>query len=238
MGSIPVGGTMLNNNMNILIAGDSWGMGEWGGNLPTYDVSHLGLERYFRTKKYAVLNVSKGGASNQESIRRLTFSQSYKKYDYIFWFQTSPLRNLRPYLTFKKDFRSYKDLLDKSNELLDKDYKNLNNLEQPIHCIGGCSKLNLESIAKYQNLIPLIPSITELILKDYKHPDIWLEEWNPLIGRQFDKNSIDLLYNDQNSINQLKELEEYRKYFWPDGEHPNRQGHKFLFKYICRTLNI
>ncbi len=238
MGSIPVGGTMLNNNMKILIAGDSWGKGEWGGNRPIYDVSHLGLERYFRTKKYDVLNVSQGGASNQESIRNLSLSLSYKAWDYVFWFQTAPLRNLRPYPTFKKDFRSYKDLLDKSNDLLDKDYKNLNNLERPIHCIGGCSKLNLDLISNYQNLIPLIPSATELILKDYKHPDIWIEEWNPLIGAQFDKTSIDLLYFDQKRVQQLKEIKEYRIYFWPDGLHPNRRGHKFLFNYICKTLNI
>lgn len=224
--------------MNILISGDSWGKGEWGDYTPIYDVSHPGLERYFKNKRYGVLNVSQGGATNIESIKKIFYKLQDKKYDYVFWFQTSPLRNLRPYDTLKKDCKSYKDIIEKSNELLDKDYKSLNDLNHPIHCIGGCSKLNLNLMSKYQNLIPIVPSVTELILKNFVHPDVWLDEWNHLIGTQFDKESIDLLYHDQMTIDQLKTVDQYRKYFWPDGVHPNRRGHKIIFKYLCEKLNI
>jgi hypothetical protein len=41
----------INNSMKILIAGGSWGCGEWGGNPPDYNLSHPGLEKYFRIKK-------------------------------------------------------------------------------------------------------------------------------------------------------------------------------------------
>jgi hypothetical protein len=33
-------------------------------------------------------------------------------------------------------------------------------------------------------------------------------------------------------------FEEYRKYFWPDGSHPNRHGHKVLYDFILKNLNI
>ena len=224
--------------MDILISGDSWGCGEWDHKPPKYGVFHLGLEFYLKNIGHRVVNVSKGGSSNIESIERIFHKLSYKKYDYIFWFQTSPIRNLRPYTTFKEDYKSYQDLTDKSNQLLDNDYKKLNDFRVVIHCIGGCSKLNLDLMSKYKNLIPIIPSVTELILKDYVHPNIWLDEWNHLIGEQFDKESIDFLYNDQNSIDRLNLVEKYRKYFWPDGVHPNRRGHKFIFKYLCEKLNL
>ena len=223
--------------MNILISGDSWGCGEWGNN-STHNVSHPGLEKYLKSKDHYVINLSQGGANNIESIDRIFYKLSNKKYDFIFWFQTSPFRNLRPYTTFEKDFKSYNDLIKKSNQLLDIDYKKLNDFNHPIHCIGGCSKLNLELISKYHNLIPIVPSVTELILKDFIHPLVWLDEWTHLIGTQFDKESVDLLYNNQATIDQLKTVEKYKKYFWPDGSHPNRYGHKILFKYLCDQLII
>jgi hypothetical protein len=48
----------------------------------------------------------------------------------------------------------------------------------------------------------------------------------------------ELIHKELKNIKQLKEIKEYRIYFWPDGLHPNRRGHKFLFNYICGTLNI
>jgi hypothetical protein len=278
---------------NILIAGDSWGCGEFGWyaspdelnlawkkfynsvkgadyppaplysnwmNLPAFvllelktkfnflgdetllpylispapwKLLHRGLEHYLIESGHIVTNISMSGGSNNFIINAIRSQESLKLFDVIFYFQTDPVRDLRPYTNFKKDFSTYKQLILWQNSQLNTTYTQLNQLGSEIYMLGGCSKLNLSLLSKHKNLIPLFESIPEFLLPSYSHPEIWFSDWYNLIDKQFDIDSLDkLVYNKgvQDS------LANYRDLFWPDGHHPNRFGYKKIFDYINENI--
>ena len=220
--------------MKILIGGDSWGNGEW-----PQETNHRGIWQYFEEDGHEVMIKSIPGESNKNTISHMCdFINENYNHDFIFWFQSDPLRDLRPYDEFGTTINGYNDLLKQSEIILDKNYPELNNrTTSKIYCIGGCSKLNLELISKYNNLIPLIESATEFIIKDYQHPKLWHSDWLNVVDR-FDLETIDLLLIDKRKQDSLSQIEKYREYFWPDGYHPNRKGHKVLYDFILNSLNI
>ena len=79
--------------------------------------------------------------------------------------------------------------------------------------------------------------MTELILVDYKHPEIWHSDWIKYVER-LDESIIDFLLPNKMKQDSLSEVEEYRKCFWPDGSHPNRHGHKVLYDFILKNCDI
>ena len=218
--------------MKILIGGDSWGVGEW-----PQETNHRGIWQYFEEGGHEVVIKAVPGESNKTSISHMC-NYVNGNYDYVFWFQSDPLRDLRPYDDFGNTIKNYDDLITQSNILLDKNYKELNDRSDcKIYCIGGCSKLNMELISKYKNLIPFIESLTELILVDYKHPEIWHSDWIDYVER-LDESVIDFLLPNKMKQDSLSEVDEYREYFWPDGSHPNRYGHKVLYDFILKNCDI
>jgi hypothetical protein len=50
--------------------------------------------------------------------------------------------------------------------------------------------------------------------------------------------SIDLLLKDKLNQDSLAntEIKEHKEYFWPDGGHPNRKGHRVLYDYIIKNV--
>jgi hypothetical protein len=217
--------------MRICIAGDSWGCGEWGKNAQKeYTVLHRGLEQYLRDRGHTVDNLSEGSISNKESIGRVMSNE--KLYDFTLWFQTDPLRDLRPYDIFKEQHLTHKQLVNLSNDLLNESYSRLT---KPVLCIGGCSKLNLNLMSNYTNLYPLIASVPEMLIPKFKHPRLWQSDWAALVDRQFDGDSLRRLAADKQRQDRLFAETEL---FWPDGRHPNRQGHKVLCDYICNKLSL
>jgi len=223
--------------MNIVIGGDSWGVREWSD----LEEIHRGMWQYFVEDGHEVSMSAIPGECNYITTNHLknVVSQPFIKYDYIFWFQSDPLRDLRPYDDFGKSLKTYEDLIVKSNELLDKTYNFLNLIGKKIYCIGGCSKLNMELIKKYNNLHPLIESVTEFILPGYQHPKLWHSDWINVVDK-LDMDSIDFLLEDKMKQDSLADtnIKEHREYFWPDGGHPNRKGHKVLYDFINNSLNI
>jgi hypothetical protein len=221
--------------MNIAIGGDSWGVREWSDS----EDIHRGMWQYFEEDGHKVNMSAIPGECNNITINHLknVVSSPLVKYDYIFWFQSDPIRDLRPYDDFGKSIKTYEDLIIKSNELIDKTYNFLNSIGQKICCIGGCSKLNLELIKKYNNLNPLIESVTEFILPTYTHPKLWCSDWIKVVDR-LDMDSIDLLLKDKLNQDSLSdtEIKEHKEYFWPDGGHPNRKGHRVLYDYIINNV--
>ena len=218
--------------MKILIGGDSWGVGEW-----PQETNHRGIWQYFEEDGHEVVIKAIPGESNKTSISHMC-NYVNGNYDYVFWFQSDPLRDLRPYDDFGNTIKNYDDLITQSNIILDKNYKELNDRSNcKIYCIGGCSKLNVELISKYKNLIPFIESLTELILVDYKHPEIWHSDWIDYVER-LDESVIDFLLPNKMKQDSLSEIDGYRKYFWPDGSHPNRYGHKVLYNFILKNCDI
>lgn len=278
---------MITKTKSILIAGSSWGCGEWGwpvdalakdwvqyyntikgfswpsiasfdeySTLPLwvkqelkekfnftdlknfngssdYQILHKGLETYFTDRGYSVLNISKSKLSNVEQIELLK-SSNYRS-NLVLWIQSDPLMDLRPYENFETKFTTYQQLLDEQNILINKTYSELNTLDQTIYCFGGSSKLNLDLIENYSNLIPLVPSIPEFLLPNFVHPEIWQSDWYTLVGRQFDIASIDKLLHNKKIQDSL---ETYKDLFWPDGNHPNRHGLKILFDFVIKELDL
>ena len=224
--------------MKILIAGDSWGCGEWGWDSEgNYGLIHNGLE-HFLSIDHTVINVSKAGASNKETIELLNqYLTIDKTVDLIFWFQTDPLRDARPYSFFNQKILSFETLMELQLDLILSSYTRLNNLKLPVCCLGGASTLQTEYFKHYSNLTPIVPSVTNLILgKSYDHPKIWFSEWFKLIKNQFDLASLNKLYDEKLKQNQL--LDNHRDMFYPDGYHPNRIAHEILYNYLKKELEF
>jgi hypothetical protein len=214
---------MISSGSKILIFGDSWGCGEWSGHNNPYHVTHLGLEYYLREYGCEVTNLSKGGESNLQMISELrnNLVSIDFSYDYIFWFQTDPIRDLRPYdqATFPKNV---KDLLQKSTTLLTDTYRELNSLGVTIHCMGGTTNL-LSSIEDYPNLTPFIPSIVKMF--NGPNIDFWISDWIQAENLRFSDSFLSELEAQSNPKLPIE-------WFFPDGSHPNRKAHRKIFEYI------
>lgn len=242
----------------IIIAGDSWGTGECGGK-----VRHRGLEQYLVDANYPVLNTSKSGSSNLDTLNRLSWSidiiqslgisvASTK----ILVFQTEWSRDFRmfydaalwpwvnPQSIFYAKFDKYDDQLPA--KIISQWYHRLSDLSQHcganIHLIGGCSDtLWVDDFEKhYPGVQVACQSLTNLLLTgDHRIQDPILQEnWT----EEFLANCMDTC-TDTFSKNQLLdhvELSNQRikiwgqnpQWFWPDGRHANRAGHKILFEHL------
>jgi hypothetical protein len=219
--------------MKFCIAGDSWGCGEWGDDKQGhYTVLHAGLE-FFLKQHHEVVNLSKGATGNNFAVSQLTHVLQHDEFDYILWFQTDPLRDITNLLS--KESITFDVLLEENRQQKNTVYCALNNLGVKIHCMGGCSKLDLDLMAQYPNLIAYIPSIPEWLEPNYVHPDIWVSGWQKLISRQLDIDSLDQLVECKKMQDQL---DDYKKYFWPDGRHLNQLGHQVLFDKISRDFKL
>jgi hypothetical protein len=231
---------------SFLLTGDSWGLGEWSQKdysaqfpgFKSWARTHPGLQHYLEQEGHQVTNISHGGQSNKVIANLLKLHlEAQSNYDYIIWFQTDPFRDLRPYA--KSSFitlTTLNELIHNGDILLNDTYTQLNSLNKTIYCIGGHSKLNVDAMQSYSNLIPMIPSVIELCLPGFIQPPISFSEWITSISKDFKdfdeltaiKKNLDLFYTEP----------EYKKYFWPDGIHANRYGHKIIFDKICDTLRL
>lgn len=216
----------------ILIGGSSWGCGEWTWfNKRNYGVSHKGLEQYLVDDGFSVVNSSQGGSSNSKSIRRVARQLELGNYDHIIWFQGDPLGDLKPYENFNSLFASYQQVLERSNELLNSHYEKLNQLGNKVICIGGCSKLDPD-IRNYNNLIPLVDSMIELIIPHITAPKVWCEGWVHYIDSSINESLLDCLLVDKKIQEQLTA----EPIMNPCGFHPNRDGHRILFDVVKEFL--
>ena len=218
---------------NILLAGDSWGCGEWldaeihGRNI----LSHKGIEQFLQDVGHDVVNASKTGESNKVVTDRLIDALSKKQFDYIFWIQTDPLRDLRPnYFHPLSTLRTVDDFNQLGNKLLEPNYDKLNSLSTPIYCIGGLGKLNLELMKDRHNLIPLIPCVVELIIENYQRYPLAFSDWLDDIPKDFEE--FDELIRLKHEYDRWFTDEPFKTFFYPDGVHPNRKGHEKIFEYI------
>lgn len=231
--------------MNICIFGDSWGVGEWGFDANNkYTLFHLGITKFFIDQGHNAVNRAAAGSSNNMSLKFMRH-ENLDFYDYVFWIQTDPLRDLRreshisgQYTDEFHQLNTASTLIDKSNQLLDTTYRYLNQFDRPIYCIGGCSRLNIDLLKKYKNLTPLISSVPEFLYPEYNHPDIWHSDWLYSIEKnQLSLDNLDILLGYKQKQDLLYK-EEYKEFFHPDGAHPNRFGHQRIFDYICKTVNL
>ena len=235
----------------IFIGGDSWGCGEW----TEQTVSHKGGEQYFINDNYTVFNSSEGGSSNKFSIDRLDkdLRDYYISGDIIIWIQTDPIRDLRVeeqgeygnniFVALKNNNNSFNQL---EKYLLTASYDKLSNIANiynaTIHVIGGLRNIDFTALSKFKNLNMLVNSWVYLLINRYgdENHGFAASDWS------IDNFLIDQLPNDTKLqlVNNLYEIHSRHQsistfgIFRPDGQHPNRSGHKHLYNFIKEKLNL
>lgn len=223
---------VLNIHMKrICIVGCSWGEGVWGDPDQGGGIIDPGLGGFLENDGYYVVNVSTAGQSNYLGYHRLV-SQEPVNFDYIIWFFTDPIRDLRSnnFEIFDSADINFEKILEIQHKLTVNAFENFNSLNKPIYCLGGTVKLDLELIKNYKNLIPIIPCITEFLEPTYVHPKLWQSDWINKIDKQFSLECLDKFLVEKNKQDNLRN---YKKYFWPDGGHPNKLGHQKIYEKIC-----
>lgn len=217
---------MIQPGTKIMIAGDSWGCGEWDNETP-HARPHLGIEQYFREYGCNVMNTSIGGSGNELSTNSIMLLAPWFKPHIILWIQTDPIRNIPWNHVFPE---TVDDLCNLQRLHLNNIYDRLNSLGQPIYCMGGCSKLDISLMSGYTNLMPIIPSIIEFF--GCVSPKFWhSNSWVPNV--RLSQSAIDMLL--ENTSDPLKILD--RKWFFPDGAHPNRAAHLKLFEHLVQHVD-
>lgn len=129
-------------------------------------------------------------------------------------------------------------IVSRNLEFLNHSYNYANNLGRTIYCIGGLSKLKLDLIANYENLVPVIPSVLEMIYPEYQHADIvssnsgWRQELMSVVT--LDKESVDYFY--QQYTLERTMVVACQEYFYPDGTHPNRKAHYKIYEKLKEEI--
>jgi hypothetical protein len=223
----------------IFIAGDSYGRGEWA---ISGDLTHDGIEHYFKEIGCQVINCAGCGFSLRESFCALTdcLAEHYQTGDIILWIQTDPSRDIN-YDTVHEDLKMHGGLNVLLKYLITKTYHDMDQLAKHyntvIYAIGGL--FDLYTDCQYTNLNFLVKSWIKLLLGDDcpEHfgivKSITVNRLNfKNFGPKLSQQIVDEIWDwDQNSTLLYHSL-------FPDKFHPNRHGHKILFDYIIPKLNL
>lgn len=235
--------------MKILINGDSWGCGEWSHDRgKSTSPLHTGLEQYIKDCGHQVWNISVGGSSNYQIANRLNLwldRHPDEILDHILIFQTDPIRDSA--MLFLKDFDQITCADSLLNIWISRFYSRLSEISQKSNCpiilIGGISDTlwltNME--IHYPGVSVACQSMVNLILNNTHRVDQPVISW-------YDRDSIGVITRIKKELSQaeiaklLKQVDlgmqrqdrvfGSPEYFWPDGKHPNRLGHKILFDFL------
>ena len=236
----------------VLIVGDSWAGGEWSGGDPT-KLLHCGLEQYFKDHGHEVINKRRTGKGNRFNIECLLIDalQEFSQFNSVVFFIVSePLRNYAiPFETLKDDIVAHDGLFELQQQVLRQDFKILNQLAADhnimINLIGGLSSVPA-FVSEFANLNCLVRSWAELLVGhdlqfnwvDWNTFGIW-GKWQATLVQQLSHTSkIDRKVIDQLSVLASNRSVFLHPLFNPDGAHPNRTGHRILFDFICKKLEL
>lgn len=236
----------------IIIAGDSWGCGEWsesdrtGPNVQFGIVTHTGLEQYLQDDGHNVINVSYPGSSNVDVCNQLNTSLNVlsgvgkvSDVKHIFVFQTEWHRAYR----YTLPVNSVIDI-DYIHMVMSDYYYRLSDLALKfnvrIGLIGGCTDvLWLDAFEKeYPEVFIACQSMINLCLNDnhrINNPLFDLENDLPLVDKMKSNN----FKNTEFLLAQLKDTSERRDdmslcphFFAPDFVHANQFGHQKLYNLL------
>jgi lysophospholipase L1-like esterase len=235
----------MENNKIILIAGDSWGCGEWEKNGDKYDISHPGLAKYLLDLDYQIINLSMPGGTNRHTSRRIDdFLQSNKhlKIEKIIIFQTEWHRGI-----FLEDPEVLNDDLkfgyQVKDRVLHRFYSQLSKTSTiynvPMYIVGGCSD-TVWFEKNYPGLQIACQSMTNLLLENTHrilNPThaLLITDFKEIkyVKKHLNGDDLELLLADIEKGDYRKKLwQKEKRFFWPDGMHANRHGHKVLFDFL------
>jgi hypothetical protein len=232
----------------ILVAGDSWACGEWN----SMDIQHGGLAQYLIENGRSTLNIGMGGGSNFRTIIWLT--NFFKSNSHL-------VGQVSTIIVFQTEWNRDKDCLDVGNDgyILVKNkwisqfYYNLSSLSQqlniPIWIVGGCSDaIWIDKFSEeYPGVQVVCQSFTNLLIHNNHRIDapvysILTGENNKLIStikKQSDSADLSELIADMNRGEaRVNTWRSNREWFWPDGGHANRIGHKKLFDFLSEKYSL
>ena len=226
----------------IVIVGDSWGCGEY--NLNT--ITHGGLAQYLAEDGQNVINLSVGGSSNWEIYERLKLffdsgipNYIVKKIKMILVFQTEWTRDFSIKRSTCVDSRVGVDAIScwqyRLSEVAVK-----HNIE--IGLIGGCSDtMYLDQFKKeYSGLFIACQSVTNLCVNNnhrIDNPTFFCRPGDELLltlNDHYQKySSINNLVSDlDKGLIRMDIWKNNKEWFFPDGNHINRAGHKKLHNFL------
>jgi hypothetical protein len=239
---------------NILILGDSWSQGELRiDKNKKHIVTHGGVHQYLLEHSHTVTNLGGLGESNLHAYN--CYAQQTKSYDLVIWFQTEVTRDVNynyKELFYKKlvELKSIRKVFDyillNSYRMLDDEAKKKN---EKIVVLGGFATVD-DRIQDFTNLVNFVPSIISLIdpSKSFSTYSFFAPfEWfvdiieNITSDYSLEQETIDSLKEEyirmiDENFKMIDYLGENKTYFWPDGMHPNREGHRIIFNKIKEEL--
>jgi len=244
-----------------IIAGDSWGCGEWD----TVGNSHPGLVQYMRDAEFETVNLSLGGGSNWQTYRRLQSFLEFGVCQYltcpvnrIFIFQTEWFRDINiqmpeilQILNSMQEKRSSNYVLSQysvelSGIVISNWYHRLTELSQkyhiPISLLGGSGEPmwidNFEQ--EYPGVSIACQSITNLCINHQHRVDVPITgfAWSTDLVEKCKKVAVDtaalefLMQEIKRGEIQMARWKSSTKWFGPDHRHANRHAHYRLFKFL------
>lgn len=235
----------------ILILGDSWSQGEINVNENGRYVSHKGLMQYLEDDGYKIENRGGLGESNHWALSQ--FELYSESLNFVIWFQTDINRDFieNTFLSKLKETHSIKSLFN--NHIVDT-YTKMNYIAEKknitVHVVGGISPVLENNLYQFKNLKCAIPCVINLI-----RPDIHISFYDRFAHQFWFTNLIESIKSDSywsnDDIVHLKSewlmiqtgaakfyqtMMKDKEYFWPDGCHPNRAGHKIIYNKIKTIL--
>jgi hypothetical protein len=232
--------------MKILIAGDSWGCGEW----ESFKILHSGLTQYCHDAGHLVFNISKPGGSNictYDRIHHFLQTNQHLQIQCVIVFQTEWTRDIvtEDQSTIAEDLMHGYHAL--KHRLMDRFYYRLSQTSTehniPIHIVGGCSDtIWFDQIENEHRGIRMgCHSLTNLLLEHnhrilepaYAVFSLSASKSINYIKQHLNTKDLELLLDDIDIGHQrLDQWKKHKEFFWPDGAHPNRHGHEVLFNFL------
>jgi len=218
----------------IIVAGDSWACGEW----PTWDPTqqartmndkllHRGISHYLTKIGHDVIQLASGGHSNFDQLRGIQrWCLKNSKPDCILFMVTDPLRDFEHIPNSLAGFQKTQQAL--MIGLLD----GLADLEIPVWLVGGCVPVDHVNITNPRIKV-LCPDWVRMIV-GHRSVDNLCRVWSHPTA------DLDLLEYLEQQEQRLAEWMQLcatpgtveHEYFWPDGRHPNRKAHLWLFDHL------
>jgi hypothetical protein len=223
----------------ILIAGDSWGCGEWSS---TEGITHGGLAQHLIDNNLPVVNISLPGGNNDEIVTYTKFflkNNRHLKISKVVLFQTDILRKPNP-PDLSRGWLDFKTALCYGyfNKIQDV----ARSFEIQFLVVGGLADIAVPE--QQLNLLPNVSiacqSFTNLIFNncaDIANPITSNFGYDSVhiinkIKSYSTADDIEILLGDIEEQNQRQDIVNSNRQWFPDGAHPGHDAHKKLFEYL------
>lgn len=238
---------------NIMIMGDSWALGEWGGAADPggYRVLHGGTAQYLRELGHRVATVADAGSSNWAQVDRMSPHHAYQREgqaphwaggsEVIIWFLTDPLRDCAS--LDRATPHTLPELSRLSDQLMRARLTDMARLypDRRLLLVGGVQPVPAWVAREFPQfrvvvtsllhwLIPRAhPALLPTLCRTWRYGDCapeLLDHWE-----QVEQFRTSHLWRAEHRADSAE-----HQWFWPDGAHPNRAAHQRLTRELIRPL--